>query len=147
MLANTIELLSEYSKDISELNLSNKNIDGLLDLFNFNSLIKLDCSSTKIKSLNNLPNSLIELYCSYTNITSLDLLPTSLIKLDCSHNTEITSLNLLPNSLIKLDCSHNTEITSLNNLPNSLIKLDCYYTKIINIECIKKSNPKLKIIN
>ncbi len=117
MLASTIELLSGYSKDITELDLANKDINGSLDFINFKSLIKLDCSHTEITSLDNLPNSLIELNCSHTEITSLDNLPNSLIKLNCSY----------------------TKISSLDNLPNSLIELDCSNTKITSLECKKKS--------
>jgi hypothetical protein len=81
MLACTIELLSGYSKDITELDLANKDINGSLGFINFNSLIKLNCTYTKITSLNNLPNNLIELYCSYNEITSLEYIKKSNPKL------------------------------------------------------------------
>jgi len=81
MLANTIELLSKYSKDISELDLSKTNSDGILDLFDFNSLIELNCSYNEITNLDLLPNSLIELYCYCTEITNVECIKKSNPKL------------------------------------------------------------------
>ena len=72
MNQKTIDILKTRSNNVIKLNLSNKNIIGLLDLIKFNSLIKLDCSNNQITNFDNLPNSLIELYCSNNQITNLD---------------------------------------------------------------------------
>ena len=98
-----MNILDKFTDDVTEINISNKNIEGILDFKRFTKLTKLNCCYNKITSLDNLPNSLIELYCGKNKITSLDNLPNLLIKLYCSSN-KITSLNNLPNSLIKLSC-------------------------------------------
>ncbi len=109
MNESTIELLKEYSFDSTELNLSLRNIEGILDLNGYDKLTKLDCYDNQITQIINLPNSLTKLICSYNPITSLDNLPNSLTELDCSE-TKITKLpDLLLNSLTKLYCS-NTKI-------------------------------------
>ena len=68
MLANTIKMLSEYSEDILELDIRNKNINGMFDLLKFNSLIKLDCFKTQVTNFLNLPSNLLELNCSFTDM-------------------------------------------------------------------------------
>ena len=61
---------------ITELNLSNKNLDKLPeDIYNYINLIKLDCSKNKLTSLDNLPPNLIELLCS-NNKLIYDFIPT-----------------------------------------------------------------------
>ncbi len=116
-----MNILDQFADDVTEIDISHKQIEGPLDFKRFTKLTKLDCEGNKITSLNNFPNSLIELTCNNNKITSLDNLTNSLQKLDCSEN-EITCLDNLPNSLIELCCNDN-KITSLDNLPNSLIEL------------------------
>ena len=48
-----------------------------------NTLVKLDCSGNKIKSLDNLPSKLVYLYCQYNLLESLDNLPNTLVELCC----------------------------------------------------------------
>ncbi len=67
-----MNILDQFSDDVTEINISYKNIEGSLDFTRFTKLIKLNCINNKITSLNNLPNSLIELYCIDNQITSLD---------------------------------------------------------------------------
>ncbi len=108
-------ILDQFADDVTEINIKNKSIKGILDFTRFTKLTELDCSYNEITSLYNLPNSLIKLNCSFNDITSLDNLPNSLIELYCDNN-KITNLDNLPNSLTKLDC----DIT-VNNY-NELIK-------------------------
>ncbi len=82
----TINLLNKYDTNITKLDISNKNICGVLDLKQFPYLQELNCCDNEITSLDNMPSSLIELYCSRNQITSLNNLPSSLITLDCSYN-------------------------------------------------------------
>ena len=119
----TIKLLSEYNSNINKLDISQKNINGILDLDKFTNLTKLVCVSNKISELVNLPNNLITLYCINNKISQLNNLPSSLVYLDCRVN-KITELNNLPNSLVELFCGYNP-ITQLSSLPNQLKKLDC----------------------
>lgn len=44
MLQETISLLDKYEQDIKKLDLSNKNIKGILNLEKFYCLEELDCS-------------------------------------------------------------------------------------------------------
>jgi hypothetical protein len=151
--------LSEYDINATELNLSKKNITGLLNLSQFTKLQNLNCCHNSITKLI-LGNSLTELICCHNSITKLILgnslthlfcynnrikklnLPNSLTHLFC-YNNQIKELNL-PNSLIILYC-YNNQIKELN-LPNSLIFLNC--DKIYDFECtIKNINTynKLKL--
>ncbi len=45
---DSIKLLEEYDKKLLILNISNKNINGILDLKKFVKLKELDCSNNKI---------------------------------------------------------------------------------------------------
>ncbi len=78
-----MNILNKFADDVTEIDISNKNIKGQLDFARFTKLTKLSCNHTKITSLNNLPNSLIELNCCRNKITSLDNLPNLLTDLDC----------------------------------------------------------------
>ena len=102
MNINTINLLNNYQFDIIKLDLSSKQINGILNLDKFCNLTILYCNQNQITKLDNLPNSLRELYCYGNKITNLDNLPNSLTKLNCAWN-QITNLDNLPNSLIMLN--------------------------------------------
>jgi len=145
-----MNILNQFADDVTEIDISSKNIEGILDFKRFTKLTKLNCCNNKITSLDNLrskgteafssekdiPNSLIELKCGYNKITSLDnICSTCIIKLECEYN-KITSLDNLPNSLIQLICNNN-QITSLDNLPNSLIKLNCFGNEITCLDNLR----------
>ncbi len=97
LIDNKIIFPTNLHDNILNLDLSYQNIYGILDLSKFIYLKQLNCSNTKITSLDNLPNSLTILSCSNTKITNLDNLPTSLTILSCS-NTKITNLDNLLNN-------------------------------------------------
>ena len=61
MNINTVNLLNNYSFDIIKLDLSSKQINGILNLDKFCNLTELNCNENKITNLDNLPNSLIML--------------------------------------------------------------------------------------
>ena len=82
MNINTINLLNNYPFDIIKLDLSSKQINGILNLDKFCNLTELNCSYNQITNLDNLPNSLTELNCWGNKITNLDNLPKSLIMLN-----------------------------------------------------------------
>ena len=83
MNINTVCLLNNYPFDIIKLDISNKQINGILNLDKFSNLTELYCERNQISNLDNLPNSLTKLYCGYNNkITNLDNLPNSLTKLN-----------------------------------------------------------------
>ena len=64
MELDTIELLKLFDSNILEIDISNKNIKGKLNLLKFNNLIKLKCQNNKITCIYNIPNSLEYLDCS-----------------------------------------------------------------------------------
>jgi Leucine-rich repeat (LRR) protein len=78
--------LSKFPKDIKILNLSNKNIKGILDLSEFESLEELDCSNNKITEIINIPNTLKYLNCENNEITKLNNLPNNLTGINCKKN-------------------------------------------------------------
>ncbi len=51
MNSHTIKTLSEYSLDSEILELNQQNIVGLLDLIQYNKIVKLDCSFNKIMKI------------------------------------------------------------------------------------------------
>lgn len=48
----TKSILEQYDDNIKELDISNKNITGIIDLSRFKNLIKLNCSGNKITTIN-----------------------------------------------------------------------------------------------
>jgi len=49
-----MNILDEFTDDIIEIDISNKNIEGILDFTRFTKLTKLYCQYNKISSLDNL---------------------------------------------------------------------------------------------
>ena len=132
-------ILNNYSSKTKILDISNKNIEGILDLDQFQKLEKLDCSNNKITKIINIPITLKYLNCSSNLITSLYLYKNlindiksfqnlkknqspKLEELDCSNN-KITEIENIPVTLKYLNCSSNL-ITSLY-LPDNLTGINC----------------------
>jgi hypothetical protein len=58
-----MDILDQFADDVTEINISDKNIEGILDFKRFTKLTKLYCSENKIETLNNLPETLRVLTC------------------------------------------------------------------------------------
>jgi len=97
--------------------------DELIQLDNYNDIIKIHCDHNELTTLPKLPNNLEKLCCSYNQLTMLPKLPNSLEELRCYYN-QLTLLPELPNSLEKLSCFYN-QLTILPELPTNLEELGC----------------------
>ena len=131
------EYLNNLPDNVEKIDLSNKKLDELPDLFRFHNLKELNCENNGITSMPTFPNLKI-LYCSYNFIVSFPILPN--IEILCCSNNRITSLPSFPNLKI-LDCQGN-RLTSLPISPN-LISLQCCNNRITSIP----SFPNLKKLN
>jgi Leucine-rich repeat (LRR) protein len=49
-----MDILNQFADDVTEIDISHNNIEGILDFKRFTKLIKLDCSDNEITSLDNL---------------------------------------------------------------------------------------------
>ncbi len=128
---STIKLLNSFDESITELDISHKNIKGILDLEKFYYLKKLICSKNQITQITNITNIIKYLDCSYNQIEELTfrILCSDLNYLNCKKN-KITKLyypfDLKPKSYpktlkeLKFGYVFNQPI---DNLPNGLIIL------------------------
>ena len=64
----TIEMLNKYDKTTKILDISNKEIIGILCVNDFKNLEELNCSFNKITEIHNLPYALKYLNCSNNKI-------------------------------------------------------------------------------
>ncbi len=123
-------------------------IESLKGIEYFTNLQTLDCSKTKLTSLDVSNNpELIKLDCSSNNLTALDL----------SKNTELENLNCGVNPLAELDLSNNNALTELQCPYNGLKSLDLSSNpNLVSIICMENydltdldfsHNPKLTYIN
>ncbi|CAG8794641.1 11346_t:CDS:2 [Gigaspora margarita] len=122
-MVNAQEYLDKnYPKEVrgklTELLISNKNLEGDLDLSDFVNLKELDCSRNKLNSLK--VNNCLELKnigCHYNQLTDLDVSNSSqLVRADCGYN--LLSNITLPNNttnLKELDL-HNNKFPSTQSL-------------------------------
>ncbi len=62
-----MNILDQFTDDVTEINISNENIKGTLNFSRFTKLKILKCNSNEITSLDNISNSLIELDCNHNN--------------------------------------------------------------------------------
>ena len=129
MNKSTKRLLNNYDKNIKSLDISNKEIIGILCLKKFKKLEYLNCCFNKINELVNLPSSLKNLNCYFNEINELVNLPSSLKNLNCSNN-KIEKLNNLSENIIELNCSFN-KIIEIKTHPSSLKKLIIHFNEII----------------
>ncbi|CFW92728.1 protein of unknown function (Leucine Rich repeat domain) [endosymbiont DhMRE of Dentiscutata heterogama] len=118
----------EVKNKITNLDISNKNLEGNLDLSDFTNLEKLNCSFNQINSLN-LSNceNLKEIDCTYNKLTNLDL--TGL--------NELEKVNCCNNYLESFDCSslNPEKLTFLNITANKLPEQDLsVFSPFINLE-------------
>src|SRR5437764_6137967 len=98
-------------KQITELDIRNKSLEGHLDLNDFINLRKLDCSNERIIQ---------------TDISTLDSyhFRNKLTSLDVSNCWQLTELNCSINRLDNLDISKNTKLTKLNCNSNNLSNIN-----------------------
>lgn len=140
MQNHTIEILSNYDPtNTFELDISNCDIEGVLDLSEFTELTRLICSNNKITQLTNLSSTINYLDCSYNLIRKLNksIIPKRIKILiyksnpleEFYYNPKINKY--LPSKLTHLETHSECEI--IENLPNSItwLKFHTYNRQII----------------
>lgn len=120
----TKSILEQYEDNIKELDISNKNITGTIDLSRFKNLIKLNCSGNKITKINgsrlisniNYSNNSIKFISNYNlfDIQSILTNPINEIEYPFTQN-----ISIFPDTLKKIKFSHSFN-DNVDNLPNGL---------------------------
>lgn len=130
----TCNLLDKYDENIKILNLSNQNIEGILNLEKFKNLEELNCSNNKITEIINLPY-IKYLNCSNNKISKILFLPNDerLIGINCKSNPLthlyypfIVKPNKYPSNLTHLEFYEQFN-DNVDNLPKKLIHLTFGY--------------------
>src|SRR3954447_18769329 len=121
-------------KNIEELNISQKNLEGELDLSDFVNLKILDCSSNDLVSLKLEKNNCLEkIICSENKLTNLSLSDNNpnLTYLNCSHNslssTEIFDIIKVSQKLIYLNLRDNIFPASKLDIFAELLQIEELY--------------------
>ncbi|CAB4414905.1 unnamed protein product [Rhizophagus irregularis] len=112
--------IKEDRKKLNELIMTNKNLEGHLDLTDFINLEKLDCSNNKLTSLNISKN---------VKLTEIDCSQNKLINLNLSNCLNIKSVIANSNQLnnLELRLVNNEKLEYLNLLNNSFSQnLNCF---------------------
>ncbi len=118
--------LSEKEMDeIKEIDVSGLNITSLSGIKHFSNLSKLNCSNTKVKSLDlNDNEALLSIDCSNCKITSLSISDCYFLEeLNCSNN-QLKSLSFSNETLTKLNISNNAALKTLDVSKNALKELN-----------------------
>ncbi|RIA85607.1 hypothetical protein C1645_741451 [Glomus cerebriforme] len=141
MVNAQIWLDANYPKEarasITELDISNKNLEGSLDFEGFTNVRKLDFSFNKITQpyFSSYMSYLEELNVSYNQLSGqyvMANIPAFLKKFDFSHNN-ISSYTINFPSLTHLNASNNV-INSLDlHIVNNLVELDCSNNPLSNL--------------
>ena len=134
--AQTIQIVdSKFEKALIELGLDDE-IDGYIIENNIINVTELNISNKEIENINEIKyfTSLINLNCSNNLLTELDLNDlTQLEELDCKNNNiSNIKINFLQN-IKKIDCSNNL-IESLNIIQSRvLVSLRCDNNKLTEL--------------
>ncbi|WP_166921569.1 T9SS type A sorting domain-containing protein [Flavobacterium poyangense] len=122
------------------LDVSSSGIADLTGIQGFIKLKSLNCSDSKLSSLDISKNlNLTDLNCSKNQLSSLDVTKhIALTSLLCSNNTEMGLLDVSANAnLSVLDCK-STNLTSLDLTQNlKLNELNCSYNSLIRLDLSK----------
>ncbi len=129
---STIKLLKSYDKSAKSLDMSNKNITGILDLEEFGNLEKLICSHNKITDITNFSIKLKYFDCSHNLIEELNgnQIKLNFEYLNCKKNPLAKLFypynikpKLYPKTLRELKFGYEFN-QSVDNLPNNIIDLE-----------------------
>lgn len=82
---DTKNIVVTYGKNTSKINISNKNIVGILDLSSYKKLKELDCSNNSITQIINLNPDIVSINCSNNLVTKL-YIPNKVIKVSFESN-------------------------------------------------------------
>ena len=147
---NTIDTLFIAFKSISDLT-------GIAD---FTALIRLNCGTNQLTSLDVSNNtSLNQFFCSQNLLTSLDVSNNTaltvlscsqnqLTSLDLSNNTALTTVYFSTNLLTSLDVSNNTALTYLSCWGNQLTSLDVSNnTALTELACSQNQLTSIDLSN
>ena len=114
-----------------------ENIDGVT------SLVLSGCRT--LKKISYLPNGLTYLDCSSTFIETIVDLPDSVVEFKCNHCPELEYIPKLSNSLRVFSCRRCFSVKELPTLPSQLSHLDCSFTRIKNIDSFPNTLSRLEI--
>lgn len=123
-------------KNITTLNISNKNISDLTGIEDFTALTNLVCSSNKLTNLDLSKNTkLIKLICASNQLVSIDISKNIILNwFDCSKNN-ISHLDLSKNIALKTLYCHQNKLLNLNLSQNLLLTtLLCYRNELKGID-------------
>jgi hypothetical protein len=161
-------LSEEEMDEIKEIDVSGLNITSLSGIKHFGMLNKLNCSNTKVKSLDlNDNEALLTIDCSNCKITSLNISDCyfleelncsnnslksfsfsneALVKLDISNNASLKTLNVAKNAIKELNLDGCTALTDLDVSNNQLAELDVSKnTALTDLSCTKNALKKLDL--
>lgn len=128
MNSNTKLILDNFPYDSTQIDVSNKNITGILDLSNFINLIELDCSNNQITQILNINNQLQILNCSNNLITHItfdyDYFQSKNIPVTNKFKRRMNRIIFCPPELVKLDCANN-QICNMICISGNIKCFDC----------------------
>ncbi len=130
----TYYYLDSLDETIEEIDLSNYDLEGVINLDKFKNLRKLNLQSNKFTKIIGLGLSIVEINCSNNLINYIDL--------DQAINLE--SLNIRKNELTQINLTSTTKLNTLDINSNELEYLDLSHTIVEFPEC--SFNKLVKII-
>lgn len=125
--------LDSLDENIEEIDISNYDLEGVLDLEKFKNLKKLCSQSNEFTKIIGLGPSIIHIDCSNNLINHIDL----------SQAINLESLNIRNNELVNLNLTNTTKLSTLDISSNELVYLDLSNTLVEFPECSFNKLTKL----
>lgn len=127
---------------VDSLDISSQNINSIIGIEDFSSLISLSCSNNLLTNANLSQNTnLVRLLCDNNNITSLNISENVLLgNIDCSDNL-LDNIDVSQNSTLHRFVCSNNQLTNLNLTQNpNLNRLICNDNQLISLDLSNNSN-------
>ncbi len=116
---------------ITDLSISNKNINSLVGIEDFSLLNELYCASNNLTTIDLSQNTLL---------TSLNCVNNAVVSLNLSQNILLTTLNCGSNNLESIDITQNTLLSSFFCSNNSLLTLDLSQNALLSLFQCENNN-------
>lgn len=129
------EISMVEAENVTKINAGNSTISSLSGIEYFPNLKELDCTFSRLTSLDVSKNTALEsLYCNRNQLTSLDLSGQTALKILCCDSNQLTSLNVSGCTVLEYLFCEDNQLTGLDVSGCTALKeLECFHNMLTSL--------------